>query len=71
MSTAFRFRHVDFQLPSQPEIVSLARKFYFDSRCQGGRDRQNQLGTEGTLGQRDLIECQTSSLHVAIPESVW
>ena len=68
MSTPFRFRHVNFQLPSEPEMISLSRKYYVDSRSRGGRNRQNR---DYLLVEKQLIECQTNLLHGVTSDFGW
>ena len=49
--------------PDEDEIASLALKFYLDSECLDGRDRENRLCAEYMLAQKHLIEYQISTLH--------
>jgi hypothetical protein len=51
------------QRPAADEIASLALKFYLDSNCQEGHDRENWLCAEYMLTQKHFIRCQIEGLH--------
>jgi len=50
-------------LPTQNEIAMLALKFYLDSNCQEGHDRENWLCAEYMLAQKHLIRCQLEAIQ--------
>jgi hypothetical protein len=54
---------LEVQAVTESEIASLALKFYLDSHCEEGHDRENWLCAEYMLVQKHLIQCQISSLH--------
>lgn len=45
------------------EVATLAYKFYQDSNCQDGHDRENWLCAEYLLTQKELIQRQIASFH--------
>lgn len=52
-----------FGWPDKNEIASLAFKFYLDSDCEAGHDRDNWLCAEYMLTQKHLIKRQIDALH--------
>jgi hypothetical protein len=49
--------------PTEGEIATLALKFYQDSNCEEGHDRENWLCAEYMLTQKQLIHSQMSAIH--------
>lgn len=49
--------------PTEVEIASLALKFYQDSNCKEGHDRENWLCAEYMLTQKQLIHSQMRAIH--------
>lgn len=49
--------------PDKDEVAALAYKFYLDSNCAEGHDRENWLCAQYMLTQKEFIRNQINAFH--------